>query len=662
MSKIRMTIGVLVLTALSWTGAELRAADPGKGDDLDAILGDIEADKTRDVIREIVVDGLTETDGKAFSATLKTKAGDLFNAEKFTAELTAVAPRHPAWVVGRLAAEPSAEGGVKVRIPVCYRNPEYNVTMDKKGALSFRLGADRLLTASLPDIYFFDEMKNGATNRPSLEWIRAARLNYDPVTNVLLATYAWGTCRIAYAPETNGVGLTVTLTSTHEWPIANLNLWLTEPVAFPATPKGYGWSMGWGEMLTGDRPDALVADYGRGAVVLWAQERPAGVNVGFNSTRHLVLSIASLAPGATSTTRLRLRCGPGSAAEGDPYLLAREAYDAYRAKHPWQGPEWPDRRPVAALHPSSAHLGSGTFGPTRNPRGWWFEAHDKTFEVETEAGRADFRKRMMDHAREIVRICREADAQGVIVWSLEGQEYPHTISYVGSPDKLAEMAPEMDAIADEWFGLFKAGGLRTGLCVRPSELLPNPNYDPKAPVNQAPFKYYQKEQRKPDGSIDQAATLAVLDRKISYAKKRWGCTIFYVDSNADADYAKDPVTGEWKCVRWGIMPYEIFLELGKRHPDCLIVPEHETLAYYSCSVPLTGGPTSPSARALWPKSFSVNLMQEFNPASAGDRASAEACVRQGDILIMQGNYNDPITAVIREIYSRCGPAAVKKLD
>jgi hypothetical protein len=38
--------------------------------------------------------------------------------------------------------------------------------------------------------------------------------------------------------------------------------------------------------------------------------------------------------------------------------------------------------------------------------------------------------------------------QGLTVWSLEGQEYPQDISYIGAPDMLSELAPEMDAIAD----------------------------------------------------------------------------------------------------------------------------------------------------------------------------------------------------------------------
>ena len=38
--------------------------------------------------------------------------------------------------------------------------------------------------------------------------------------------------------------------------------------------------------------------------------------------------------------------------------------------------------------------------------------------------------------------------QGLTVWSLEGQEYPQDISYIGAPDMLSTLAPEMDAIAD----------------------------------------------------------------------------------------------------------------------------------------------------------------------------------------------------------------------
>jgi len=50
---------------------------------------------------------------------------------------------------------------------------------------------------------------------------------------------------------------------------------------------------------------------------------------------------------------------------------------------------------------------------------------------------------------------------------VEGQEWTHAISYIGSPDGIADVAPEMDAIADRWFKICADAGLRNGVCIRP---------------------------------------------------------------------------------------------------------------------------------------------------------------------------------------------------
>ena len=50
------------------------------------------------------------------------------------------------------------------------------------------------------------------------------------------------------------------------------------------------------------------------------------------------------------------------------------------------------------------------------------------------------------------------NAQGMITWDIEGQEYPHATSYIGDPRKVSLLAPEMEPMADAYFAKFRRGG------------------------------------------------------------------------------------------------------------------------------------------------------------------------------------------------------------
>ena len=73
----------------------------------------------------------------------------------------------------------------------------------------------------------------------------------------------------------------------------------------------------------------------------------------------------------------------------------------------------------------------------------------------------------------------------------------------------------MAEVADEYFGRFRAAGLRTGICVRPQLLQVAAD---KKSANQTP--------------VDDPAGLLI--DKIAYARKRWGVTLIYLDSTSTA--------------------------------------------------------------------------------------------------------------------------------
>src|SRR4051794_14775465 len=89
---------------------------------------------------------------------------------------------------------------------------------------------------------------------------------------------------------------------------------------------------------------------------------------------------------------------------------------------------------------------------------------------------------------------------------------------------------------------------------------------------------------------------AVLREKIAYAKERWGCTLFCVDSTATAGRPFYP---------------DVFKAVAQAYPDVLLIPENESTRYFACSAPLNSyvhhkiTSTPVGARLVYPKAFSV---------------------------------------------------------
>ena len=62
-----------------------------------------------------------------------------------------------------------------------------------------------------------------------------------------------------------------------------------------------------------------------------------------------------------------------------------------------------------------------------------------------------------------------------------------------------------------------------------------------------------------------------LVQKISYARKRWGCTLFYVDSNLYLDARRPGNDGN----AYTMIDPAIFQEVAAAFPDVLLIPKHE---------------------------------------------------------------------------------------
>lgn len=330
---------------------------------------------------------------------------------------------------------------------------------------------------------------------------------------------------------------------------------------------------------------------------------------------------------------------------------------------------WPDRRPIATLHPSSSHLGAGALAAqgktTKNTRGWSIHhVTGDTWDTTSPEGRKEFREKLMEFGKRSVEIMKRMNAQGMIVWSLEGQEFPHTISYVGAPHLLPQLAPEMDECADEFFKLFSDAGFKTGMTLRPQDFKKRPTYQgemtsPYGWKLNPPqgFPYWQYDSEDPYGE---------LEKRIAYAKNRWGSTIFYVDTNISNPVLRDgkgrafkDKDGKDRKAR-DMMDYRIFRRLQEKFPDCLIIPEHETFNYDSSSSPMISiGPRGGLNRLTWPdgRAFAVCL-QNFDMKQPPDyndpkvQAALAQAFQTGNIVLFDGWYWPKYNDIVKGIFDK----------
>lgn len=258
------------------------------------------------------------------------------------------------------------------------------------------------------------------------------------------------------------------------------------------------------------------------------------------------------------------------------------------------GFRWPDRRPIGMLF-----LASGGHVSATNPRGWF---NDASLDVTGTNGEARFREALMEYTDRSIDVLKRTAAQGVIVWDLEGEEYPHKTTYIGDPRLLERLAPEMAPVADEFFARLRNAGLKVGLTIRPQQLVFGDNGLPR----QTQVTDIKQE----------------LLEKIDYARSHWGATLFYIDSNG------------------GIRrPDEIWQlrSLVEQHPDILLIPEHSYLPYRAFSAPYDAlkkndGSTPGWVRKFFPDSFRA---LDISDAAPSDIAAARL---QGDILLFHAWY------------------------
>ena len=366
-------------------------------------------------------------------------------------------------------------------------------------------------------------------------------------------------------------------------------------------------------------------DYGTGALNFCSDDVECAVNVPSwtssptGTSYPFIITCRDIKPGISKAFNVSLRFGPAGARVQD---LSGDVLERYAKKYPFQV-NWKDRRPIGAIF-----LAGPQINVASNPRRWTMNFGE--IDVTNDKGKIAFRAALLKLADNSVQVLKDTGAQGMITWDPEGEEFPGAC-YYGDPRLVPTLAPEMEfknsgtkSAIDEYFEKFRAAGLKVGVCIRPQQIA---MVDGK-PVHQA---------------AEDAHAVQILRERIAYAKQRWGCTLFYVDSTATA---------------YGSLNPDVFKAVADANPDVLLIPENESMRYFAYSAPLNSyvhhkiTSTPAGARLVYPNAFSVLMAPEGDRTE--DHDALESAVRRGDILLFNGWYMNDGAEKIKKLYTEAG--------
>lgn len=496
---------------------------------------------------------------------------------------------------------------------------------------------------------------------PQLDWgeVNNGR-SWNPAKHIWTYLFAWGTISIQYVQNGDSLDMRVT---AQNYPDSGVifNGAVIYPMAlhFPQLSAGFVDSAYEQLAFNTTGPSVTLADFGAGEVAsvftdaskpLYTGFEPAGSPFTYypivsgtgldNMATFFPRNERPVAPGQVDSFTVSLRFAPSGTPKN---TIAADAYARWAETWP-STKQWPDRRMIGTAYLASAGSGPSTLsaGFPNNPRRYFNNSNPTDIDIHSEPGIRALQSRVLQQASSNVANSTRMNAQGIITWDIEGQEFPHSTSYACSPDQIAQIAPEMEDIIDDstspysgmklddaYFKIMRDAGFRVGICVRPQHFTLRAN-----------------------GTAEQVTlpadqTTGELAAKIRYAHDRWGATLFYVDSSVDENGAPlDPA---------------IFQQLSAAFPDSLIIPEWSTPKYYGYTAPFqsfifhTDLGTPSDIFSSYPSAFSVNLINDVDPGKLAQyRPQLTEAVRRGDILLLHAGYWHENNDTAVEIYRQAG--------
>ncbi len=473
-----------------------------------------------------------------------------------------------------------------------------------------------------------------------LPFSAAALATPNKKPNTIDLSYSWGRVSCAYGKQEDRLTMRIEVSNTSNKAVDEFSLRLVE-LKFPRIPTGgpleagmFGFGFKGPDWLLDQCPPSipLIADprfvvpivpvdYGTGVLNFCSDDADCAVSVPYSTnfpartSYPFVITCRDIKPGVSKTFNVSLRFGPAGAKVQE---LSADVLDRYAKKFPYQV-NWTDRRPIGAIF-----LAGPQINVSSNPRRWTVNFGE--IDVSNDKGKAAFRTALLKLADTSVQVLKDTGAQGMITWDPEGEEFPGAC-YYGDPRLVPTLAPEMEfksdagkRVIDEYFEKFREAGLKTGVCLRPQDVAMIEG----RPVHQA---------------TDDEEAVRVLRDNIAYAKQRWGCTLFYVDSTATSGRPFYP---------------DVFQAIAQAFPDVLLIPENESMRYFAYSAPLNSyqhhkiTSTPVGARLVYPEAFSVLMAAEGDRPE--DHDALESAVRRGDILLFNGWYHNDGAEKIKKLY------------
>ncbi|MBF0593346.1 MAG: dockerin type I repeat-containing protein [Candidatus Omnitrophica bacterium] len=521
----------------------------------------------------------------------------------------------------------------------------------------------------------------------------AQTLDADGLGN--LTTFAWGSVHLRFSAMANHFDISATVSNASDNTLDSLALDIINLKLLSTPLETNGINMPIWRLAPGD-PGIFSLTHASSKVVVvnndvvkplvigvpWAADKPVSTifpvcvllghpaqsssGVAFFSTD--IATARSIAPRSSDSFQMSLRFGEST---DTIYTLAGDINDKFLAQYPFKL-IWPDRRPIGMDNVATSAKSSAS-----NPRGWFSE---NASDFVSPSGLVNFKSKLMARVQTNITNLKAINAQGIILWNIEGGEF-NTTSYYGDPQKVETMAPEMDAVIDDVFKAFRDAGFRVGVTIRPQTFaagngLPADCHDQdvfiktNAPFNQ---KWHEcKNSQWVQMTYSSDATLPAtctndqiffnksapplssiftcesgswtvdnrfwqkettnyvpeLFRKISYAKKRWNATLFYIDTYlAGVANYHDMVPENFQGLN----------QVAEAFPDVLLIPEHSNAAYFSVSMPYLSPTAQYGTRddvlSLYPSAGSAIRFDEvIDPLGKADILAAS--VSRGDLLLV----------------------------
>lgn len=265
-------------------------------------------------------------------------------------------------------------------------------------------------------------------------------------------------------------------------------------------------------------------------------------------------------------------------------------------------PAWSDRRPLGFFHLSGPENADNPI----NRNGWLY---DRTLAADSPA----LRERILQEVDRTIAEARSLDAQGVILYAIEGGALVERLGFISDPRLVPELAPEFDVIADEVFARLRAAGLKVGVAVRPWR--------------------YERRAGQLELIVDPTQVEAELTARIAYARQRWQCTLFSINlTQGPPATARD-------------FPLTTLAAIAGRFPDALLLVGHPGVGADSQGVPFLIGAQARPATAL--SNHPAARLPWTVPAAQWDRLLDEMQAA-GEILIYGTGKQEQLDAVRRQ--------------